>query len=79
MPFPTPHLPFTLAEREALIAQRDALLGALQDFVDNDDTPERNCSCHLSPPCQDCVDFGGRREMLSNARNVIAKAEGSAR
>ncbi len=36
--------------------------------------PERNCSCHLSPPCNDCVDHGYARELLDTIR-VCAKRE----
>lgn len=27
-------------------------------------TPEKNCSCHISPPCGNCVDFGLQRELM---------------
>lgn len=45
----------------------------LQDFVGNDETPEPNCSCHLCPPCGDCVDHGWMRELMKNAVAAIAK------
>lgn len=49
------------------------LVGALKDFVEHDDTPEPNCACHISPPCNDCIDFGGKRELIENANALIAK------
>lgn len=45
---------------------------ALQDLIDNYPyVPERNCSCHLSPPCNDCVDWSGSRESIRRARELI--------
>lgn len=38
---------------------------ALNLVCDNvDRPPERNCTCHVNPPCSDCVDYGGLREMF---------------
>jgi hypothetical protein len=33
--------------------------------------PERNCSCHISPPCSDCVNYAHVRE----AREAVSKIE----
>jgi hypothetical protein len=52
------------------------LLRALQDLVDDDNTPDPNCSCHISPPCHDCEDHGFHRELIANAKDAIAKAWG---
>jgi hypothetical protein len=30
------------------------------------EAPDSNCSCHISPPCSDCVDYGDIREMKAN-------------
>jgi hypothetical protein len=35
--------------------------------------PPRNCSCHLNPPCNDCVEYDGLREVLSNMRATLDK------
>jgi len=60
----------------ALIQQRDELLVALELFMERvDEPPEANCSCHLSPPCNDCVENWGLREAFSAAKEAIAKAE----
>ncbi len=47
--------------------------------------PDSNCSCHISPPCNDCVDFAGQREAKqrwedakNRARAAIAKVKGVA-
>ena len=59
-----------------LIRQRDAAIGGLELFMDViDPPPERNCSCHISPPCNDCVENSGLREAFEYAERVIANAE----
>jgi len=30
----------------------------------DDKTPERNCSCHLFPPCHDCTNHAASREAI---------------
>lgn len=62
----------------ALIAERDAALGGLGLFMDAvDRPPERNCSCHISPPCNDCVENSGLREAFEYAEEIIANTEKS--
>jgi hypothetical protein len=47
---------------------RRALRAALELLLENTPRPpERNCACHLSPPCHDCVEWGGLREALADA------------
>jgi hypothetical protein len=58
--------------RDAVIAE---LVGALQDVVDELYTPEQNCSCHISPPCSDCLEYDGLRRIISNSHAALAKAE----
>lgn len=59
-----------------LIQQCDELLAALELFMERvDEPPEANCSCHISPPCNDCVENWGLREAFSDAKEAIAKAE----
>lgn len=50
------------------------LLAALQDLVAVIDVPDANCACHVSPPCGDCVEYGGLRAALADAAAAIAKA-----
>jgi hypothetical protein len=38
--------------------------------------PERNCSCHISPPCSDCVEWDGLREWFERANALLAKLDG---
>jgi hypothetical protein len=39
--------------------------------------PERNCSCHISPPCSDCVEWSGLREWFERANAILAKLDAS--
>lgn len=59
--------------------ERDQLRGALELMLERvPEPPEANCSCHLSPPCNDCVDYGGEREAFEFAKNAIAAVKGDA-
>ena len=33
--------------------------------------PVEGCSCHISPPCNDCVDHGNLREAIADAESYI--------
>lgn len=66
------------AANALLIAAAPSLMFALELLLENvEEPPERNCSCHISPPCSDCVDHSGLREALNFARLAIAKATGA--
>lgn len=66
-----------MLEIHNLRIERDKLLAALELFMERvDEPPKSNCSCHLSPPCNDCVEYSGLREAFSDAHDAIAKAEG---
>lgn len=53
------------------------LVGALQDLVDNDCTPEPNCSCYVRSPCGDCIEHSATREYIAEA-NAALKAGNAA-
>ena len=60
-----------------LIEQQSAALKlaslALSEGVEYvEEPPEKNCTCHLSPPCNDCVDHSAVREFFIDARKAIA-------
>jgi len=62
------HLPFD---------QRDDLRGALEQLLETMELPpDRNCSCHISLPCNDCVEYSGIREAIEHAETVLAKVKG---
>ena len=69
------------AEREATllgkVERQSAALKlaslALSEGVEYvEEPPEKNCTCHLSPPCNDCVDHSAVREFFIDARKAIA-------
>lgn len=37
--------------------------------------PPKACSCHISPPCWDCVDHGGLREALELSKAALKGGE----
>ena len=45
-----------------------ALLGQAVDFIE---APEPACSCHISPPCSDCVEHGYPGELVSEIKQVL--------
>lgn len=45
--------------------------GTLEEVADNTYVPEANCSCHISPPCSDCVENGAIRENINEIRQFI--------
>lgn len=36
--------------------------------------PDPNCSCHTFPPCSDCVDHGGLRELIKDAKAFLSNS-----
>lgn len=48
------------------------LVGMLEKCREFISPPERNCSCHISPPCSDCVDYGFERELADEIDAAIA-------
>ena len=63
------------AELRRLHALNNTLLYALEHLLNmTGEPPDRNCSCHISPPCNDCVDYSGWRDAFEFASSVIAKA-----
>lgn len=60
-------------ERDALRSQRDRVTWALEHLLERGiEPPDRNCSCHISPPCNDCVEWSGLREAVEHAESALA-------
>lgn len=57
-----------------LIVAAPELLDALKMVQEIVTSPEPNCSCHISPPCNDCVEWAAIRETLATVKSAIAKA-----
>lgn len=72
--------PASVIEAEAnarLFAASKTMLDALRHMYEvSDIAPEPNCSCHLSAPCGDCVEWFGMREARRNAALAIEEATG---
>lgn len=46
--------------------------------ADHVDIPESNCSCHLHPPCGDCVDYSHARSTIKECQQwLAARKEGA--
>lgn len=55
----------------------EGLANALDDLSATADiAPERNCSCFISSPCTDCIEWDGLRESLATARAALAAYRG---
>lgn len=52
----------------------DRWVGICEELVDelSRRTPEKNCSCCISPPCSDCVDHGSARELLDTVHRMFS-------
>jgi len=48
-----------------------ALAELFENLLEFVDIPERECRCHLSPPCNDCVEYSGIREDIEQAQELI--------
>jgi len=56
-----------------MTAVTNQLAAALQLLLErNDHPPKRNCSCHITPPCGDCVEWGGLREAIEEAEAALS-------
>lgn len=62
-------------------ARKDSerLSATMEDMIDAIGVPDANCSCHLHPPCGDCVEYGHLRELIEHSRKLIAAMEGGER
>ena len=64
---------FSYAQRDKQSAALKLASLALSEGVEYvDEPPERNCTCHLAPPCNDCVDHSAVREFFIDARKALA-------
>ena len=60
-------------ELAAAQAREKVMMVAIESLVENvDRPPDANCSCHISPPCSDCVDYGGLREAFEWVDTALA-------
>ena len=50
---------------------------AVKILMEMSEPPERNCSCHISPPCGWCIEYAGITEAYEYAASFLAKQEPS--
>ena len=48
-------------------------LDLIGDYTEAYPAPEPHCSCHLHPPCSDCVDNGYARELNERAAKLLGE------
>lgn len=53
-----------------LLKSAESVIEDLLKLIDT--PPRRNCSCHIAPPCSDCVDYSYTREVLDQANDFMA-------
>lgn len=49
----------------------------LEELLSNVDVPDKNCGCHISPPCSDCVNYSFLREAVEGCQSAVKAATGS--
>lgn len=59
------------AEIDALKAELALAKELLDRWYNDSDIPDSSCSCHISPPCGDCVNWGGLRETASETKKLL--------
>jgi hypothetical protein len=55
-------------QTDALKMVRDTLEMSLGELY----APEPVCTCHINPPCRDCVDYGSTREAIKWGNKALA-------
>lgn len=69
--YPRPPEPKVIEAPESI--EKRLILSAIELALMNiEEPPPPNCSCHIAPPCSDCVDHNSAREALK----ALRKAEG---
>lgn len=54
----------------------DRLRSAVEYLLESiEEPPDRNCSCHLNPPCNDCVTWGAEREAREQIAEIFKEAD----
>lgn len=59
--------------RRCVVAEyrEQELVSAVTSLISVIDTPSPNCSCHISPPCGDCVEYAGLREAVAEGKAAL--------
>ncbi len=62
---------YLIRQMVALKARVAELVSMLTDLLEVTEPPEPNCSCHVRPPCSDCVEYSAIRESHAEARKLL--------
>jgi len=60
-----------MAEIGKLRAENALLRELLGAWYSDVSIPRPNCSCHISPPCNGCVEWGGLREAAEQTKRIL--------
>ena len=61
-----------LATAEARVRElEDRLRFLIENVQESLAIPDPACSCHVAPPCGDCVEWAGMRTALDDARKTL--------
>lgn len=58
-------------ERDALKAELALAKELLERWYNDSDIPESNCSCHISAPCNDCIEWSALRETAEHTERLL--------
>jgi hypothetical protein len=57
---------------DELIRAKAALQAVVEALIDElPEIPDPCCSCHISPPCHDCVNWASMREVVADAKALL--------
>lgn len=63
---------FDDAVSKGLAAKYGAAIEIIERLCEHiDEPPEQNCSCHLSPPCSDCMNYADLRMLMAEAKSMV--------
>lgn len=63
------------APQPECVERENGLRSHLESLLELIDVPEANCSCHVAPPCGDCVEHGAMREAVVAARIALEELD----
>jgi hypothetical protein len=64
---------------EEVVRLRGGVRAAIETILTliGGEPPDPNCSCHVNPPCSDCVDHHYNREALADLRKIALMEDGT--
>jgi hypothetical protein len=64
---------------EEVVRLRGGVRAAIETILTliGGEPPDPNCSCHVNPPCSDCVDHHYSREALADLRKIALMEDGT--